>query len=315
MTIARDRWQQHLKTRGAYYHDQAAALEAVNAAPPEVGAPVGGARTTRSPRCSSGRASAAHAQPARPASGSASSSPSSRAPAASPGARRPRRRGQATGEGGSRGSTARTLAGDQPRRRARSRRSRSPRTGCAGRGRRRPTRSWLEAGSPRPRSCGRRPGCSRTWTASRTACTPHADRSASRGRLRADRAADRRGRIGGQPRRPSPSSGGRHHAGRARRAGVLAERLGGRYSIGDVPRERWDPTSTTTRTRRRRPDLLARSAAGCASSSGTRWVGAADPAEGGRADGLGQQWAVASPARRSPTPATRAAARPRAHGP
>jgi alkylation response protein AidB-like acyl-CoA dehydrogenase len=35
MTIARDRWQEHLKTRGGYYHDRAAALEALD---PAVGA-------------------------------------------------------------------------------------------------------------------------------------------------------------------------------------------------------------------------------------------------------------------------------------
>jgi len=38
MTIARDRWQEHLKSRGAYYHDQAAALEALAQRMPTVGA-------------------------------------------------------------------------------------------------------------------------------------------------------------------------------------------------------------------------------------------------------------------------------------
>jgi 3-oxoacyl-(acyl-carrier-protein) synthase len=38
MTIARDRWQQHLKTRGAHYHDLAAAQKALAADRPEVGA-------------------------------------------------------------------------------------------------------------------------------------------------------------------------------------------------------------------------------------------------------------------------------------
>ena len=38
MTIARDRWQAHLKTRGQYYHDAAAALEALHRRRPEVGA-------------------------------------------------------------------------------------------------------------------------------------------------------------------------------------------------------------------------------------------------------------------------------------
>ncbi len=40
MTIGRDRWQEHLKTRGAYYHDRAAELEQLHAARPEVGADV-----------------------------------------------------------------------------------------------------------------------------------------------------------------------------------------------------------------------------------------------------------------------------------
>jgi len=38
MTIARDRWQQHLKTRGCHYHDRALELEALHASQPEVGA-------------------------------------------------------------------------------------------------------------------------------------------------------------------------------------------------------------------------------------------------------------------------------------
>ena len=38
MTIARDRWQQHLKTSGAYYRDQAAVLDALHQRLPQVGA-------------------------------------------------------------------------------------------------------------------------------------------------------------------------------------------------------------------------------------------------------------------------------------
>jgi alkylation response protein AidB-like acyl-CoA dehydrogenase len=38
MTIGRDRWQEHLKTRGRYYHDAAADLEAVAARDPASGA-------------------------------------------------------------------------------------------------------------------------------------------------------------------------------------------------------------------------------------------------------------------------------------
>jgi alkylation response protein AidB-like acyl-CoA dehydrogenase len=43
MTIARDRWQTHLKTRGRHYHDEAAALDALHAASPTVGANVAAA--------------------------------------------------------------------------------------------------------------------------------------------------------------------------------------------------------------------------------------------------------------------------------
>jgi len=38
MTIARDRWQSHLKTRGRHYHDEAAALDALHATAPTAGA-------------------------------------------------------------------------------------------------------------------------------------------------------------------------------------------------------------------------------------------------------------------------------------
>jgi alkylation response protein AidB-like acyl-CoA dehydrogenase len=41
-TIARDRWQQHLKTRGAYYNDWAARLDRVHQAEPRNGANVAG---------------------------------------------------------------------------------------------------------------------------------------------------------------------------------------------------------------------------------------------------------------------------------
>ena len=38
MTIARDRWQQHLKTRGQHYHEKAREMEALEAASPGCGA-------------------------------------------------------------------------------------------------------------------------------------------------------------------------------------------------------------------------------------------------------------------------------------
>ncbi len=40
MTISRDRWQLHLKTRGQHYHEQARALEALHARHPEAGADI-----------------------------------------------------------------------------------------------------------------------------------------------------------------------------------------------------------------------------------------------------------------------------------
>jgi acyl-CoA dehydrogenase len=40
MTISRDRWQLHLKTRGQHYHEQARAMEAVHALHPEVGSDI-----------------------------------------------------------------------------------------------------------------------------------------------------------------------------------------------------------------------------------------------------------------------------------
>ena len=40
MTISRDRWQQHLKTKGQYYHDKAREAEALHVAHPDVGAGV-----------------------------------------------------------------------------------------------------------------------------------------------------------------------------------------------------------------------------------------------------------------------------------
>ncbi|MGZ4276155.1 MAG: acyl-CoA dehydrogenase family protein [Solirubrobacteraceae bacterium] len=40
MTVARDRWQQHVKTRGDHYHAAARALEQLHAACPEVGADI-----------------------------------------------------------------------------------------------------------------------------------------------------------------------------------------------------------------------------------------------------------------------------------
>src|SRR5437763_13554376 len=40
MTISRDRWQMHLKTRGQYYHDEAKKMNALHAANQKVGADI-----------------------------------------------------------------------------------------------------------------------------------------------------------------------------------------------------------------------------------------------------------------------------------
>jgi alkylation response protein AidB-like acyl-CoA dehydrogenase len=42
MTISRDRWQMHLKTRGQYYHEEAKKMEALHASNPNVGADAAG---------------------------------------------------------------------------------------------------------------------------------------------------------------------------------------------------------------------------------------------------------------------------------
>ena len=67
MTIARDRWQEHLKSRGRYYVDIAAEMAALHARNPLVGADAGCARRAvprRRPRLLPARP--AHPQPARP---------------------------------------------------------------------------------------------------------------------------------------------------------------------------------------------------------------------------------------------------------
>ncbi len=68
MTIARDRWQQHLKTRGDHYHAIGRELEGLDARHPDAGAADRGAgspRARRDPRGGAGRAP--DPQPARAA--------------------------------------------------------------------------------------------------------------------------------------------------------------------------------------------------------------------------------------------------------
>ena len=68
MTIARDRWQQHLKTRGEHYHDEARELEGLAAGQPELGAGVAAlALHALAEVLEACRAGAPHAPPARAA--------------------------------------------------------------------------------------------------------------------------------------------------------------------------------------------------------------------------------------------------------
>ena len=68
MTISRDRWQLHLKTRGQHYHEQAREFEALHARHPDVGAGLRGAGAARAGRShGAGARRAADAPPAHPA--------------------------------------------------------------------------------------------------------------------------------------------------------------------------------------------------------------------------------------------------------
>ena len=49
MTIARDRWQAHLKTRGDHYHALGSELEGLDTSHADVGAGAAGLAATRSP--------------------------------------------------------------------------------------------------------------------------------------------------------------------------------------------------------------------------------------------------------------------------
>ena len=53
MTIARDRWQEHLKTRGQHYHERAREFEALHASTPRSARTSPRSPTTRWPSCSS----------------------------------------------------------------------------------------------------------------------------------------------------------------------------------------------------------------------------------------------------------------------
>ena len=59
MTIARDRWQHHLKSRGAYYRDRAIAMDQLASQYPQTVRPLAALALRRWPRCSSRLASTA----------------------------------------------------------------------------------------------------------------------------------------------------------------------------------------------------------------------------------------------------------------
>ena len=56
ITIARGRWQEHLKSGGDYYHGRARELEALHAQHPDVGADIAALATMPWPSCSSAAA-------------------------------------------------------------------------------------------------------------------------------------------------------------------------------------------------------------------------------------------------------------------
>ena len=91
MTIARDRWQQHLKTARRHYHDAGARARGAARPHPSVGADIAAlapARAGRRARALPGRP--AHPQPARPAAARRAGRLAPNAPARSPAApRRP----------------------------------------------------------------------------------------------------------------------------------------------------------------------------------------------------------------------------------
>ena len=139
MTIGRDRWQQHLKTRGQHYHELARELEALAGAPPDVGAGVAAlalhALAEVLERCRVGRLTR-HQHVLFRARRADRLSP--RARRASPSAPRAPRKGELPDKADRR-FDADGAGGDEPRLRARRGARRWPRTACVGRGARRRT--------------------------------------------------------------------------------------------------------------------------------------------------------------------------------
>ena len=168
-------------------------------------------------------------------------------------------------------------------------RSRSPRRACAG-----------SAGAADPGAAGRagrrpaagracappRPGCSPTWTPSPTCSTTASPPDAHEGLCheRAPHPPDRRRRHR------------RDHAGRPDAAAFWQNIRDGRYSHQRrAARSAGTRSCTTTRTRPRRTRPTAASAAGCASSRGSRmpWRLPLPPKVAEQMD-VGQQWAVSA---------------------
>ena len=148
MTIARDRWQQHLKTRGDYYHARARELEALTPRTPRSAPTSPRSRTTRWPSCSSLPRRPADPPPARPAAPRRAD----RAGRGRRGARPPRARARPPGSCTRRRRRrlrAEALARRRPRLRPRRRADRRDRGDPPG-GRRRRRRRRRPRAAPRP---------------------------------------------------------------------------------------------------------------------------------------------------------------------
>ena len=290
MTIARGRWQEHLKSGGDYYHARARELEALHAEHPEVGAD---SRRARPPRA--GRAAralprrAADPPPARPAAPRRADRPGRGRRGARP-ARAARGRQAAAPEGAHAACAPSALARRQPRVRARRRadhrdRGRPP----AWRAPTAASSATSSSASTSRRSIAPRPGCSPTC---RPSPTPSTHASALTDRLRPKAGLNRD--LLRRPRRRHRRRR-RHPPRRPRRRGLLGQRHAPAATRSATSTRRAGiRRSTTTPTRRRPRRRTRRSAAGCATGTGTRcaWKLPIPPKVGDAMDDA-QKWAVA----------------------